>query len=221
MVLTVLKEYYDDEYEMLKFLALGDLETFNELAKSSKEYTNHLLGYNVVDRNNNSFNFKIESVKKFLIETNKYKKINLSQEEMWAEISERRNRFEPKIRDIIRKGLRQSLGEIIAKETVINIYGGDRKIKCSAYSYRDIFDTSKVNILFEDLRKIIEKEWDIFKNVFGTDKDFSSDKESFSLLMKTINKYRKDAHANPISEDEMSLFRVYTSKLEKFISDQE
>ena len=135
---------------------------------------------------------------------------------MWAEIAERRSKFEPKLRTIIRKCLRQHFGESIAKQKVIDIYGSDRKIKCAAYSYKEIFDTSKVNILFTDLKKIIEKEWEVFKNIFGPDKD------SFSLQMKTISKYRNDeSHSSSISEDEMQLFRVYATKLEKFISDQE
>ena len=44
MVINVLKEYYFDEYEMLKMLAIGDITTFNGFAAISREYTNHLLG---------------------------------------------------------------------------------------------------------------------------------------------------------------------------------
>ena len=37
--------------------------------------------------------------------------------------------------------------------------------------------------------------------------------------MKNINKYRADAHAKDISDDEMSEFRISASKIEKFIKD--
>jgi hypothetical protein len=215
MILTVLREYYNDEYEMLKFLAVGDLETFNDFAKLSKEYTNHLLGYNILDRNRNSFTFKIESVRIFLAEANKYKKINLSEQEMLSEISERRNNIEPKLRDFIRKGLRQQHGENEAKKKVLDIFGDPRKSKYSAYSYKDIFNPRKVDIYFEDLRKIIEKEWDVFQNVFGRDK------EAFSVAMKAINKYRADAHAKAVTKEEMEYFRVCATRLENYISDQE
>lgn len=215
MILTVLREYYDDEYEMLKFLAIGDLETFNQFAKLSKEYTNHLLGYNILDRNQDSFTFKIESVRNFLTETNKYKKINLSGQEMLAEISERRNSIEPKLRDIVRKGLRQQHGENEAKKKALDIFGDPRKSEYSAYSYKDIFNPRKAKIYFEDLRKIIEKEWDVFQNVFGRDK------EAFSVAMKAVNKYRADAHAKSVTKEEMEYFRVCAIKLENYISDQE
>jgi len=51
MILSVLKEYYNDEFEMLKYLALGDIKTFDDLANLSKDYTNHLLGYGILDKN--------------------------------------------------------------------------------------------------------------------------------------------------------------------------
>lgn len=215
MILTVLKEYYNDEYEMLKFLALGDLDTFNDFAKLSKEYTSHLLGYNILDKNVDKFTFKIESVKNFLIEGNKYKKIDLSQEEMLAEISERRNSIEPKLRDILRKGLRQEYGENEAKKKVLDIFGDPRKSRYSAYSYKEIFDPRKADIYIEDIRKNIEKEWNVFENIFG------KDKESFSVAMKAINKYRADAHAKPINKDEMDYFRVCATRLETYINEQE
>lgn len=215
MILTVLREYYNNEYEMLKFLAVGDLDAFNEFAKESRKYTNHLLGYNILDRNGDSFTFKIESVRSFLAEANRYKKINLSEQEMRAEISERRNSIELKLRDIVRKGLRQHHGESEAKKKVLDIFGDPRKSKYSAYSYKDIFNPKRADIYFEDCRKIIEKEWDVFQNVFGRDK------QEFSAAMKAVNKYRVDAHAKSVTKEEMEYFRVCATKLENYISEQE
>ena len=45
MILTVLKQHYPDEYEMLKFLAVGDKKSFAEFANSDPAYTEHLTGY--------------------------------------------------------------------------------------------------------------------------------------------------------------------------------
>jgi hypothetical protein len=39
MIIEVLREYYPDEYEMLKMLAIGDAETFSGLAKQGAFYT--------------------------------------------------------------------------------------------------------------------------------------------------------------------------------------
>ena len=36
---------------MLKYLARGDIDTFNELAEMSPLYTNHLIGYGIIEGN--------------------------------------------------------------------------------------------------------------------------------------------------------------------------
>jgi hypothetical protein len=174
-----------------------------------------LLGYGVLDRNKNIFTFKIESVKLFLTEANKYKKVNPSQQEMLAEISERRNIMEPKLREIVRKGLRQQYGESEAKKKVLDIFGGSRISKYSSYSYKDVFDPRKADIYFEDLRKIIEKEWSVFEHLFGRNKEY------FSTAMKEVNKYRADAHAKSLTKEEMDCFRVFATRLENYISEQD
>lgn len=213
MILNVLKEYYNDEFEMLKFLALDDIATFNEFAKISKQYTNHLLGYNIIDKNLDSYSFKIESVKQYLVEINKYKRVNLTNKEMYKEISERRNTLEPKLRNIIKTLLQAKYGESIAKSIVLDIFGNGRKNKYNALSYKDIFNPNKTEIYFEDLKKIITKEWSVFEYIFGRDK------EGFNVCMTAINKYRIDAHAKDITSEEMEYFRVCISKIEKYIYD--
>jgi len=211
MIVSVLKEYYNDEYEMLKFLALDDLETFNSFAQHSKEYTNHLLGYNILDRNNKSFFFKIESLQQYLASENKYKKINLSTSEKYAEISTRRNAIEVKLRQIIRTVLNANMGENNAKHAVLDIMGTPRQSRYFAFSLKDVFNPNKSEIYFEDLRKIISKHWTLFENIFG------KDKEAFNTYTSAINQYRADTHAKEITDDEIALFRVCATKLEAFI----
>jgi hypothetical protein len=215
MILSVLKEFYNDELEMLQLLAIQDIETFEWFVSQSREYTNHLEGYGLLGKDRGKFFFKIEAVRKSLININKYKKINLSEVEILAEISERRNKIEPKLRSIARKYLRQFYGEDKAKEITLNIYGGKRKLEGYTLSYREIFDPNKINVFFEDIRKIIIKEWDVFQNVFDRDK------ERFDLAMKVVNKYRIDAHAKSITQEEFSHFRVQVTWLENRIEEQE
>ncbi len=213
MILSVLKEHYNDEYEMLKFLAVGNLELFNEFAKYSKEYTNHLLGYNILDQNSELYFFKIESVKQYLINLNKYKKLKLTLKEKQNEISERRNEIEPKLRIIIRTVLVSNKGENDAKQKVLNLMGDPRKSKYYSFTLKDIFNPNKSEIYFEDLRKIITKEWAFFENIFGRDK------EGFNTHMAAINKYRADTHAKDISDQDMEYFRVCATKIENHIND--
>jgi len=211
MILGVLKNFYNDEYLMLEYLAMDDFESFKEFADSSPEYTRHLLGYGIIDENNGEYHFKIDSIKDYLSEKKKYKKIKLTQIDKLNEVSERRNRIEPKLRKITRTLLFSKYGENDAKKSVLRIMGKTRETAYFSSSLKDIFDSNKSLIYFEDLRKIISKEWEVFENIFGKDKN------DFLTYMNNINKYRVDAHAKQISDDEMSLFRVSISNIEEKI----
>ncbi|MFN8475082.1 MAG: hypothetical protein U0822_23070 [Anaerolineae bacterium] len=94
MILSVLRQYYPDEYAMLEYLAVNDTKTFKEFASLSPEYTNHLLGYGLIEQVNGLYGFKIESVKQHLAHKGRFKKLNPTPKEMLAEISERRNELE-------------------------------------------------------------------------------------------------------------------------------
>jgi hypothetical protein len=213
MILNVLEKFYNDEYEMLKYLANGDYEQFYECDKKSPNYTNHLIGYGIVEKHRDGHSLKIEAVKNYLLNKYKYTKLSLSQDEMLKEISERRNALEPKLRHIIRTQLMAQYGSIKAKEMVLNLMGGKRKETYSVSSYNDIFNPNKSIIFFDDLRKIVNRYWDDFKNIFNIDKP------EFDSMMVAINKYRIDAHAKEITKQEMEYFRVCISNLEKKIKD--
>jgi hypothetical protein len=212
LILNVLSEYFNDEYEMLKLLSLGDIETFREFAELSPLYTNHLIGYGIIEENNDNYSFRIEAIHDYLASKHKYKSINQTQDEMWAEISERRNAIEPKLRMLCRMQLQSHYGIYDAREKVLKILGQPRRSKSSSLSYAELFDGNKSKILFSDLPKIITKHWDCFKNILGSDKD------EVNLYLNKINKMRKDAHANNIEKDEMQLFRVYMGNIEEKIN---
>jgi hypothetical protein len=213
MVINVLKEYYHDEYEMLTMLSIGDVKQFNEFAQISKEYTSHLIGYNILDENNGIFTFKIEAIKRYLESKNKYVKIGLTNEEKIKEISDRRNRIEPQLRNVVRTTLQAKLGPQNAKRSVLSIMGASREQKYYTFSLKELFDPNKSEIYWEDLRKIISKHWDVFQNIFD------NDQQRFNTYMDNINKYRADAHAKSVSDEEMSEFRLSATKIERLLAD--
>jgi hypothetical protein len=213
MVINVLKEFYSDEYDMLQFLALGDSASFNEFASNSGDYTNQLLGYNIVERGTNDYYFKIEAIRDYLLEKGKYHKIGMSNEEKLAEISERRNVLEPRLRMVVRTTLQSHHGDNDAKKIVLNIMGTNRETKYYNTLYKDLFDPNKSEIYFDDLRKIIKKEWNVFSKIFMMDGNKAND------YLAKINEYRSDAHAKKITEEEMSCFRICIKKIEDIIND--
>jgi hypothetical protein len=212
MILNVLHDHFNDEYEMLKFLSIDDTETFKEFAGLSPLYTNHLIGYGIVEENEGNYTFRIETIHDFLSSKQKYKKLNQTQGEMWAEISERRNALEPKLRLLCRMQLQSNFGPSIAQNKVLYLLGEPRKTKNSSLSFSELFDGNKSKILFSDLPKMISKYWDCFKNILGPDKN-----ETIGNLNK-INAMRKDAHANDVSKNEMQIFRAYVGNVEKKVN---
>lgn len=207
MILSVLKEYYSDEYEMLRMLALGDTETFEEFAALSSEYTNHLAGYNIIDQNNGHYTFQIEAVCQYLQTVHKYTKLNFSLKDATSEISQRRNDLEPKLRNIVRQVMTTTHGQGLAREKIAKILKRNDP-QYAGLSLKDLLDPNKSAIYFDDLRKIIVKEWDVFKHIFG------NDNQRFDVSMKAINALRIDAHAKEITKDELTYFRVCIKPIE-------
>lgn len=212
MIISILKTFYDEEYDMMTFLALEDFETFSEFAFMSPHYTNHLLGYGIIEKNDNRYAFKIDSVKEHLQQIEKRKRKINSIEGAWVEVSIRRNKLETVLRKIVRNQLKIRYGKSEAKNIVLRILGKDTKL--GGNSYDDLFDLQKSEMYFLDLRKIINKEWEIFKNIFGNQEDFLH-------KMDFINKYRIDAHAKSIKSEELDLLRLYLSQIEDSIEDFE
>lgn len=216
MVLEVLTNWYDDEFYMLTLLSIGDYSTFQGLAENSPEYITHLLNYGIIEKAGNDFGFKIEALKTFLSKKNKYKKLNLSNDEKQKEISERRNKLEPKLRKIIKNQLRLRFNEDEAKKKVISeIYGAKEINKYISTNYADLFDPNKHNIFLKNCFELMRKNWeDCFRNMFDVNVDI------FEAKTTLINHYRKpDAHAAQISDSDMNSFRGSMDWIEQKVED--
>ena len=210
MILNVLQQYYHDEYDMLRYLALDDTERFEQFAALSNEYTDHLLGYNVIGGEQGTYTFKIEIIREYLKNKYRFQKQKQTEEERRLEIQERRSSLEIILRTMIRQILLAKYGELEARKIILDIFGGNRKEKFQVLPLKELFNPNKSIIYWEDLRKIIEREWPQFEHIFG------KDKQRFSLAMQTINDLRCDAHAKGFSEEEMALFRSQIKRLEEY-----
>lgn len=215
MVIGVLAEHYKDEYTMLTYLARGDVRDFTELADSDATYTQHLVGYGVLTNSQNGFDFKIDSVKKHLAKREKYKILNLSNAEKLAEISERRNKIEHKLRKLVSQVLRTLIGEEPAKLMVLAKHEPRKRAKFVALEYKDLFDANKHEIFLEDLRDLMRRNWETgFRNIF------SEDVEKFNSRMILLNSIgRSDAHAKNVPDSDMQSFRGAMSWLEEKVDE--
>lgn len=208
MIINVLLNHYPDEYLMLEYLALGEIKKFNGLVQDYPNYVNHLLGYGIISRLGDTYEFQIESIKQYLVEKGRYKKMELTKDEMLAEISERRNILEPKLRSIVKTQMQAAYGVSQASREVLITYGSRRQSKYGHLSYDSLFNPNECEIYFEDLRKLVVKHWELFKNIF------SGDKTDFNQKMLAINKYRADAHAKDLDMTHMQYFRLCITEIE-------
>lgn len=75
-------------------LANVDTPTFNYYASESSYYVGHLVGYGLIQNNQNGYAFNIESIKEYLRKQYRFEQIQLSSGQKASEISERRNSIE-------------------------------------------------------------------------------------------------------------------------------
>lgn len=211
-ILKVLEDYYPEENAFLEKLALGEL---NERDKYDPQILTHLLGYGIVESNQGVLGFKVEVLKNYLSRKYRYKRKNLTNEEKWTEISERRNRLELKLRKIVKMQLKAKYGPN-AKRKVLDSMRSNLKVKYQSFQYNDLFDPNKCEIYFSQLGNLIEKHWDdCFKNLFG------KNKQAIKAYFTIINQLRKDCHASIVSDWEMDNFRGSITPLEIIVDDYE
>lgn len=212
MILDVLKKWYRDEYDMLCFLALEDMEVFERLAVENKEFTRHLIGYGIINYSNNGYSFNIESIKEYLKQLHKFEKTSLTDEEKIAEISLRRNRIEKKIRSLVRQSLKIRFGQVAALEKVKASLPENRRSKIKSTNIDEILHKDYSPLFFLELINVIDREWDVFGNIFPMEKT------KVIFIFKEINECgRPDAHAKSISNDDFEQLRLYFKKIETVI----
>ena len=206
MILHILKKHYSIEYDMLKMLALEDFDNFNELSIMEPSLTKHLLAYQIIDKNDDKYFFKIEAIKHYLSTKNRFEKKLSTDKERYHEISERRNNLEKSLRSMVRKVLFSSQGEVEAKNIVIGII--KTKSIYSTFSLKELFDPNKTELYFNDLKNIIVSHWTDFEKIFPMDK------AQFDQCMTVINRHRADCHAKALTDDEFNEFRIAIKKIE-------
>jgi hypothetical protein len=214
MIVTVLRDWYPDEYDMLRFLAQGDKSTFESFANDNALYTKHLLGYGLLTESAyGGFGFNIEVLRDYLNNLHKFERMNLTEDEKIAEISARRNRIEKGFRIMIRNVLFASKGRKKAGEVVLAAVPENRRTILGTSDIEVLLAKDSSPLFFLELINIIKREWDLFQNVF------EMEKTRIELMLEEINSVgRPDAHAKYVNKDEFTQLRLYFKKLEEILS---
>lgn len=213
MITLVLREFYPIEYEMLCCLAQDDRDTFNEMAADCPEMVKHLVGYGLVKKGALGYQFSISAIKKYLLAIQKYASLNLSEEGMVAEVSERRNRLERRLRAQIKSGFVFKYGRKEGFNKALYCIEQKRRDKLAGLDIDELFSKDHSPLFFSDLINMLNREWDVFSPTFETEK------QRLQIMLEDINTSgRPDAHAKSIDKDTFTQLRMHFKKLEGIMS---
>ena len=170
MILNILVTSYPKEFNVLKEIALNGDEYVSKFVDDRALM--HLLGYGLIDKDDERYNIKFETISRYLLGKYKYERLNLTIEEQKAEISYRLNTAEMSLRNLIRTTLQITKGDDDAKNIVIqamqkhNAINSNDVNKAKSMSLSQIFDPSINKLYFSLLSEIIINNYPLFSNVF-------------------------------------------------------
>lgn len=213
MILDVLAEQYKDEYEMLRYLASGDIGAFEGLAATSPEYTAHLKGYGLITTSRNGTSFRIECIKDFMTARHKYTSLSLTPEQRDAEVAERRAKLEQNLRKIIRNQLKATFGAKAARDKLLASLPDKRKEQLASFDIDRLLAPTDSPLFLLELINTLSREWDAFKNILPFEKPKAV------MMLEEINRLRRDAHSNSVTEEELLELRLYFSKFESALDE--
>ncbi|WP_430474212.1 hypothetical protein ACQ0MK_20600 [Thalassospira lucentensis] len=208
MILEVLTKDYPDEYVMISALANENRELFDSF-KEDNSLTSHLRGYGLIERGAKDYFFKIESVKNHLQKKERFDRPVKNNDDRIREIATRRALLEPSLRKIILTIYTIHHGPNATKKIEPNLKG-QAKTRLIEEGFQKTFSQNSISTNFSDLSRIIESEWEMFKNIFPTIK-----RDEFAFHMEAIRKARTlEAHSGEISPDDFNQARISFKKIE-------
>lgn len=198
MVLSVLKTWYPEEYDLLEVLAIdGSEELKKEMVYKDKEI-NHLIGYGIIKEVNSNYYITIDAVSTYMENMHKMSNKVTTKEEAWKQISVRRNTLEEKLRKLMLVQMTGQYGKKNVKNKLLEVIDSSRR---NSIQDKEINDLVENAFFLLDVKKVIMKNWSLFEKIF-------IDKGKFDNFLDVINKYRVDAHAKNIIESEMLMLTI-------------
>lgn len=197
-ILETLEKCYPREYSLLETLAVEGNEAFKKRIFSYDNEILHLIGYGVLKENNENYFITINAITEYIKKSYKDKRKPDNKEAVWEKISIKRNSIESKLRNLIVINLTVNFGKKNLKEKILEVIEENKKEEVRGKDVKDIVNNT---LFLLDLKKLIIKNWKLFERVFN-------DKFKFENFLDIINKYRVDAHAKVISEDDYGLLMI-------------
>ncbi len=211
-ILMVLQNYYPNEFNLLKTIALEGRAAFRKAIFENENAIVHLLGYRIIEKEDGEYYVRIKSIKRYLEEKFIFDKNLASQEDKRIRINKRRDNIETKLKSLIWNLIYSNYGKK-SKDYLINCLKGTTKDSTQENKLINASTNKVINELyFSQLQIIMDKNWKWFDKIF-------EDKQLFDTYFVTLNRYRNvGAHSKPISDDEEAflgmIFKYFEERLE-------
>lgn len=210
MMVHVLRDWYPDEYDMLRFLAQGDTDSFDKFALEHTNFTRHLIGYGLIQHSENGYIFNLESLALLMKQIHQHEAMNLTQDQKIQEISTRRSSLEKRLRKLLKSSLQVIHGPKKAADIVRAALPEPRRPALATSDISKLLSTDSSPLYLLDLVNILRKEWAVVEKVIAIDKP------KLILMLEEINLVgRPDAHAKKIDDDDFVQLRLYFKQIEE------
>lgn len=181
---------------MIEYLASGDRTRFAEMASYDLAYVEHLIGYGLVVRRGDDFEFAFEAVEdgvKRSLASTSTKLPALA--EKWETIGKRRNHVETEIRRALYQWAMRLSGDDW-NSAFRSCVAQKRLSETGQLTRQESFALHNSRLYFIELMKFIEYS--------GLYQSAGTGLSDISKAMQLVNAHRIDAHAKSISDDEFN-----------------
>lgn len=211
-ILGVLQDYYPAEYELLKTLALDGSLAFKKKLGFGESAAAHLLGYCLIEKYNDDYFVRIQSISKYIKDKYRYDKSLTSWEEKRTRISIRRNDIELKLREIISTQFQLKFGKKAKEHLATQLRNTTTDTTQETKILSRDFKSAMQEIYFSQLRTLVTKNWSDYERLFN-------DRVKFEQFFDIVNSFRADAHAKELSEEDEAILNIAFKYFENALKD--
>jgi hypothetical protein len=191
-ILTQLKAFYPEEHEMLELLARGDRETFREMTEYSAAFTEHLMGYGIIVKRGEDYEFAFDAVAAS-VKANLRDTAHMNLEQKRSEISRRRNKIEEEVRATLYRWARKlplDAWESAFASCITEV----RKKQIGDITINQAFSRTNSPLNFVETLKFVQCVTEMALE--GTSMS------EITGAMDLVNRMRIDAHAKQITDED-------------------
>ncbi|MGO6682014.1 hypothetical protein [Rhizobium leguminosarum] len=200
-ILKQLKDFYPSEMDLLEKFVAGNTHDLQEYSSEAPELVDHLIGYGLIERSGVDYDIKFDAVRNSVRLT----ATDNTVESRWTEIMQRRNKIENEIRSALfhaSKSLKDVDWQMALEESLSNRRFNELSSTAPAY----LLSKKTSPLYLSDLMALLKDNGILI---------YLGDRRSDVVkAIDSVNRLRKDAHANWVGDREFDDVRKSLDLLE-------